>query len=153
MNGIKIESGVKASVPCLRKENCINKQQFKREIGILKNQVENLNSDMSEVKTEIKNLVKLRENDSENISKIFEAIEDYKIFKAEKKLTNGQMRADINNLKVICEKEHEKEEIEKKEKKENKKKFRERLVDILLGALVTSLFVLFIKIIEFLTPL
>jgi hypothetical protein len=138
---------------CAGKEHCINKLLFKREIGSLKNRVETLNLDTSEVKTEVKNLVKLREYDSENISKIFDAIEDFKIFKAEKTLTNGQMKEEINDLKAARKEEQKKEEAQAKEKKDSKRKFRERVFDILLGAFVTSIFMLIVKIVEFLTPL
>jgi hypothetical protein len=138
---------------CAGKEQCINKLLFKREIGSLKNRVETLNLDTSEVKTEVKNLVKLREYDSENISKIFDAIEDFKIFKAEKTLTNGQMKEEINGLKAARKEEQEKEEAQAKEKKDSKRKFKERVFDILLGAFVTSVFMLIVKVVEFLTPL
>ena len=138
---------------CVGKEQCINELLFKTEIGSLKSQVETLNLDTSEVKTEVKNLVKLREHDSENISKIFDAIEDFKIFKAEKTLTNGQMKEEINGLKAARKEEQEREEADAKEKKDNERRFRERLFDIFLGAFVTSIFMLIVKIIEFLTPL
>ena len=138
---------------CVGKEHCINKLLFKREIGSLKSQVETLNLDTSEVKTEVKNLVKLREHDSENISKIFDAIEDFKIFKAEKTLTNGQMKEEINGLKAARKENQEREEAEAKEEKDSKRRFRERILDILLGAFVTSIFMLIVKIVEFLTPL
>lgn len=149
----EIDSAESSVVSCVGKEHCINKQQFKKEIDILKKQSENLNLDMSEVKTEIKNLVRLIKSDSENIIKIFEAIEEFKIFKAEKTLTNGQMKEEINDLKAARKEEQEKEELKEKEKYDNKRKFRERLVDILLGAIITSIFVVIVKIVEFLTPL
>jgi len=148
-----IDSTENSAGSCVGREHCINKQQFKREIEILKNQSENLNLDMLEVKTEIKNLVRLIESDSENISKIFEAVEEFKIFKAEKTLTNGQMKEEINDLKAARKEEQEKEEAEEKEKNDGKRKFRQRLIDILLGAIITSIFVLIVKIVEFLTPL
>jgi hypothetical protein len=148
-----IEYTEKTAEQCVGKEHCINKLLFKREIGSLKSQVETLNLDTSEVKTEVKNLVKLREYDSENISKIFDAIEDFKIFKAEKTLTNGQMKEEINGLKAARKEELEKEEAEAKEEKDNKRRSRERLFDIFLGAFVTSMFMLIVKIVEFLTPL
>ncbi len=148
-----IEYTEKTVEQCVGKEHCINKLLFKREIGSLKSQVETLNLDTSEVKTEVKNLVKLREYDSENISKIFDAIEDFKIFKAEKTLTNGQMKEEINGLKAARKEELEKEEAEAKEEKDSKRRSRERLFDILLGAFVTSMFMLIVKIVEFLTPL
>lgn len=148
-----IEYTKKSAEPCIDKKRCINKLLFKREIGSLKTQVETLNLDTSEVKTEVKNLVKLREYDSENISKIFDAIEDFKIFKAEKTLTNGQMKEEINDLKAARKEDQEKEEAEKKEKYDIKRKFKERLVDIVLGAVITSIFVIIVKIVESLTPL
>jgi hypothetical protein len=148
-----IEYAEETAGQCVGKEHCINKLLFKKEIGSLKSRVETLNLDTSEVKTEVKNLVKLREYDSENIIKIFDAIEDFKIFKAEKTLTNGQMKEEIDDLKAARKKEHEKEETAQKEKQNIKRKFKERLVDIILGAVITSIFVIIVKIVESLMPL